>query len=736
MAVVDTERIADHYDPPPNSIILTHGSSLLERSLSEGKIVVVQERKPNLLDCRVAMSLVKTDDLPIDQEHVATLRYEFDELKRQGSPYGQKSPLTLADTGTQDLIWVTDGYHRSYILETDYPDLVDDPIAEAVLALGSTMHDMVRERAANAIPHTKLKFPRMTNIVGQMWDLLDWSKKITIIQAFNLAWVKSMTGRNLGLDSKDTQDLQAWIHNICRAWDIDPQTAAKYFAVAAGSAPDLIMEVRPRAGGREFEALTVDHLRLISNPFKGRFDIQRVIKETVLGSRLTIENTRRLMLTMDREMTADEARVFLDKGSWKDQLVVVKKGRPLGPEAGGAEIARLTGEVQRLTAERRRESVELERVLADNVFLNQRVKTLEGGTAVKTRFSSTEPEARLVAVTNERDEMAEQNRSLLQRLEAEKERSAKLQDEQTETARERDGLREENRRLKTAPSTTVDPEMARKLDDAQRIIRVREAEIAQLKSAGRTNPDLVREIEQLRRTQTELSGQLKAAKETFTDKPAIVSVLPPEIADSILADTLTMAQLYINQAPKMGNEASPVPTIAPDRLHRVLDQVSREVQTTPPKRTTAELLGGIALVDSGMIERLETQLQARVGNAVGRVQMRELAEKAILLTLVEIRKDGLTHRCPTQFDYWMLKVLSWQDRDKGQADPKRQIYLQELRKFVPFLGSSLRLTFVLSEYLNKSTAEVADILGITEDEVKRRASEARRELCQKVGGVN
>ena len=250
--------------------------------------------------------MVSREDVPVDIAHVNELVESILSEEKLGRNSGQLSPVLLGEVPGQPQLKILDGFHRVSALYSLNRDQVF-----ATIRPECTEETVVDLRIIAATTHRAVRFVRLLEWVEDAWRLGPWGERIKISQALGLRFQRTMTGKNLGLESSEADEIKDWIERKSQQWHISPGTLYQHFLTAQHADPALVREARGREGGHKLEALTPDHLAAIARVLPDKHVLQQLVAEETTKRNLTIPRARALAEVVAEVGSVEEARIIM-----------------------------------------------------------------------------------------------------------------------------------------------------------------------------------------------------------------------------------------------------------------------------------------------------------------------------------------------------------------------------------------------------------------------------------------
>lgn len=328
-------------------------------------VTIVNEREGGLLEANVPISLIYREDVPYDHAHVRELADSIRREAASGKNTGQLSPILLGEIPTFPHFPIIDGFHRTPAME-----LLGHEEVFATIRPDSTWEEVVDLRILAATTHRAVRFSRLIEWVEESWHFSPWVDRLKPAQAFTLKVSKTMTGRYLGLETEEADEIRRWVERKCEQWHISPASIHNYLSTAAIADPELVKAARERRRGDRLDVLTPQHLSAVARILPHRYDMQREVAEVAKKHALTVPRARAVAASIAKAETVEEAREIIATGNWEKiaplyQPRTLREHRRLGrgeQETGQA----LNQEVLELILE---EEMEIARLTIENAIL-------------------------------------------------------------------------------------------------------------------------------------------------------------------------------------------------------------------------------------------------------------------------------------------------------------------------------------------------------------------------------
>jgi len=282
-------------------------ASLLEQ------VNVVNRREGGLVEAYVPISMIYTQDVPVDITHVKELAESIEEEQRlrPESRTGQLSPILLGQIEDFGQFAIVDGFHRVPALKR-----VGSKEVFATIRPKCTWEEIVDLRILAATTHRAVRFSRLIEWIEEAWQYSPWAEKIKASQAFQLKFVKGMTGAKSGLTSEEAEDIKGWVDKKCESWHVSAGLVYQNLSIARTADPDLVKEARERRSGNKLEAITPMHLSVISKVLPYRYEIQKLVAQAAKEHNLTVPKTRALAAHVSNIDDAEEVIRIINSGKW------------------------------------------------------------------------------------------------------------------------------------------------------------------------------------------------------------------------------------------------------------------------------------------------------------------------------------------------------------------------------------------------------------------------------------
>ena len=272
----------------------------------------VENIRDGLAHGLVPLSLIRQEDVPVDEEHVRELAASIEEDAKAKGNTGQWSAVLLGEVSGIRQFLTIDGFHRVPAMER-----VGRKEIYATVRPNLAMEDIVDSRILTAVTHRSVRFSRILEWVDEAWALSPWTHRLPVASAFTLRFLRENTGKKHGLNPEEAEEVKAWVDRKCRQWKVQPNVIHKGLQIAAVADPELVKAARERPSGNKLEAITPNHLRDIVKYLPSNFPLQRVVAEAAVDLTLRIPQTKSLALAVSKVKTVKEAREIVRSGSWR-----------------------------------------------------------------------------------------------------------------------------------------------------------------------------------------------------------------------------------------------------------------------------------------------------------------------------------------------------------------------------------------------------------------------------------
>lgn len=267
-----------------------------------------------MIEAYVPISLIYTEDVPVDIKHVEELADSIrEEAKlRPGLRTGQLSPILLGEVRDFKTFPIIDGFHRASAIK-----LIGNLEAFSTIRPQSSWEEIIDHRILAAATHRVVRFSRLIEWIEASWSYSPWVEMLRPIQAFQLGFSKTMTGARLGLTGDDVEAIRKWVSNKCEHWHVSPGLIYKNLSIARVADPELVKQARERKGGSQLEAITPQHLQAIATILPYRYDLQKLLADAAKAHTLTVARTRALAVFISNANSTVEAQTLIESGAWE-----------------------------------------------------------------------------------------------------------------------------------------------------------------------------------------------------------------------------------------------------------------------------------------------------------------------------------------------------------------------------------------------------------------------------------
>lgn len=304
--------------PPPNRGEIFRIQEARPRRVLDG-VRTINTREGGLIEAYVPISLIRQEDVPVDEVHVRELANSIKNESQSGLHTGQLSPVLLAEVKDSDKLVIIDGFHRVPALAS-----LGHEEVYATIKPGTTWEEAIDLRILAATTHKSVRFSRLVEWAEQAWDRSPWADRMGISSAFTLRFLPTMTGGRSGINKEEADEIRAWVDKKCEQWHVSAPYVHRFLQTAKVADPELIKEARERRSGHKLETITPNHLGAIVKFLPDKYDMQRVVADTAREHALTVPQTRTVALAISRAKDVDEARQIAESGSWRSLEAVYK----------------------------------------------------------------------------------------------------------------------------------------------------------------------------------------------------------------------------------------------------------------------------------------------------------------------------------------------------------------------------------------------------------------------------
>ena len=266
-----------------------------------------------LVEAYVPISMIYTQDVPVDVAHVRELAESIEEEQRlrPQSRTGQLSPILLGQIEDFGQFAIIDGFHRVPALKH-----VGNTEVFATIRPKCTWEEVVDLRILAATTHRAVRFSRLIEWIEEAWQYSPWNEKIKASQAFQLKFIKAMTGSRIGVTPEEVEAIKGWVEKKCQSWHVSAALVYQNLSIARTADPDLVKEARERRSGDKLEAITPMHLSVISKTLPYKYEIQKLVAQAAKGSNLTVPRTRALAVHVSNIDDVGEVIRIINSGKW------------------------------------------------------------------------------------------------------------------------------------------------------------------------------------------------------------------------------------------------------------------------------------------------------------------------------------------------------------------------------------------------------------------------------------
>lgn len=199
---------------------------------------------------------------------------------------GQISPVTVRARfdGMNVVYDIIDGFHR-----TEAGRMNGNQEIDANVLYGCSDQELYDLRILAASSVESVQFARMALWITSAFALTPWAKKgLTVVNAFNMAYMDSKNTYLPGFDMGEVSDIKAWVKDKCTVWQRPMGSVRLDLQLAEISDPTLVRSVRKASGGYEtVTTITETKLIMVARAFPGEkgFYIQRAIMNFAIDNR-------------------------------------------------------------------------------------------------------------------------------------------------------------------------------------------------------------------------------------------------------------------------------------------------------------------------------------------------------------------------------------------------------------------------------------------------------------------
>lgn len=261
----------------------------------------------------VPVELIYQQDVAVDSSHVMDLAASIKKEAEENGGHGQLSPVSLAEVIDFDQFPIMDGFHRTPAVQS-----LGRKEVFATIRPNSTWDDVIDHRILAATTHRSVRFSRVVEWVEESWRRTPWANRIGSISAFNLAFQKAMTGERLGLQPEEAEQIKQWVNKKCDFWHLSPSTIYNNLNIARTAAPELVHDARERRRGDKLDALTPQHLSVVTKILPNNFGVQRLVAEIAKKHAMTVPKTRAVAKILSNAKDLVEAEKIVEETNWED----------------------------------------------------------------------------------------------------------------------------------------------------------------------------------------------------------------------------------------------------------------------------------------------------------------------------------------------------------------------------------------------------------------------------------
>ncbi len=297
------------------------------------QVTVVTEREAGLIEAYVPMHLINREEVAVDQEHANELALSIEKESNKNGNIGQLTPVLLAQVEGSDQFYILDGFHRCSALNS----LGKEEIY-ATIKTDCTFEDVIDIRIVSAKSHKSVKFSRIVEWVEQAWDETEWSDRVGLSLAFQLAFLKTSTGGRVGLSKDEAEAIRQWVQEKCKQWEVSPNRVQGFLRTAQHADPKLVKTARERKTGHKIEAVTPDHLKEIARLLPDDYSLQNRIAEAAIKNILTVPQTSALSLAVSSAKNEETINELIESRIWErmdsgTKTLTKKRYEPIDPES-------------------------------------------------------------------------------------------------------------------------------------------------------------------------------------------------------------------------------------------------------------------------------------------------------------------------------------------------------------------------------------------------------------------
>jgi hypothetical protein len=317
----------------------------VQSPLEDPRIRIVAEREGGLVEAYVPIDLIRLEDVPVDQAHVADLAASMRKKAQKYGGTGQQSPSLVAYVPGCEQLLITDGFHRAEALRQNGATEV-----YTTIKLESTMEEVLDDRIEAANKHKSVKFARQIEWVEQAWALTPWSGFIATEQAFALAAAKTQPDSSIGLEPDDMATIREWVDKKCAQWGSKPKTIYNNLSIAGIADPELVKEARADQDPGQLTYITPSHLDVIARTLPLNYRLQTAAANVAKAQNLSIQHTKKLVNRMVNARTPMKLEAILQavednpEAFFRVKSRAAKKRNPTRRSGGRSQAGQAAGE--------------------------------------------------------------------------------------------------------------------------------------------------------------------------------------------------------------------------------------------------------------------------------------------------------------------------------------------------------------------------------------------------------
>lgn len=284
----------------------------LPKELIEQLDEIVGERE-GLVIAYVPLELIYTADVPVDASRVDELRREIKaEKEKTGRRTGQIEPVLLGHVVDLSELPIMDGFHRTSGSKRD-----NEPVVLGTIRPNTTWDEIIKHRILNAQEHDSVKFARTVSWVHQAWDMTEWSKRITTMQAFNLGVDEKSTGKKLGLSPEEVEEIREWVNDKSDQWKTSLSTILSNLTIARLADPELVKQTRDKKSQKQLTTISPRHLNAIAKGLPRDYERQGLVADFAVENNLSVHQTAQVVARVAETESVDQAKKALEDPEWK-----------------------------------------------------------------------------------------------------------------------------------------------------------------------------------------------------------------------------------------------------------------------------------------------------------------------------------------------------------------------------------------------------------------------------------